>query len=138
MTIWPGRRDGKRRSLHAIAHQGRIEVLESLRRKTIGIEGDILTDEGVTAKEIGDGDEARGPGVERSEGLEEEERLKGSVSRQRRHPPLPVRSATGGGESGDGGHGGESKRIKLCIGRGENEDEVSESRMKTINARKVN
>lgn len=48
----------------------------------------------------------------RSEGLEEEERFKGRVRRQRRHPPLPARSATGGGELGDGGHGEEFGYIK--------------------------
>lgn len=92
--------------IKAIAHQGRIEVLQSLRGQTIRTKGDILTNVGVIAQEIGDGDEAGGTRLMRRERLEEEKRFKGRVSRQRRHPPLPVRSATGGRESGDGGHDG--------------------------------
>lgn len=98
ITVWT--------RVEAIAHQGRIEVLQSFRGQTIRVKSDILTHVGVIAQEIGDGDEAGGTRLQRREGLEEKERFEGRVSRQRRHPPLPVRPATGGGEFGDWGHDG--------------------------------
>lgn len=88
--------------VQAIAHQLRVELLQSLRAKPVGVEGDILTDEGVVAECIGDGNKAGRTRIEGSEGLEKEEGLKGSVGGRWRHPPLPVEN----GSRGDGGHGG--------------------------------
>lgn len=105
MAIWPRGRHRRSDGFQAILHQGGIEVFERLRREPVGIEGDILANKGIIAEKIGNGGETGGTRFRGSEGLEEEERFKGSVRRQRRHPPLPVRSATWGEEFGDRGHG---------------------------------
>jgi hypothetical protein len=48
------------RGIPAIPHQGRIQILQSLRGEPARIEVDILTDEGVVAQDIGDGNEVSG------------------------------------------------------------------------------
>ena len=105
MAIWPRGRHRRSDGFQAILHQGGIEVFEGLRRESVGVKGNILANKGIIAEKIGNGGEAGGTRFIRSEGLEEKERFKGSVRRQRRHPPLPVRSASWGEEFGDRGHG---------------------------------
>ena len=90
----------------AITEQCRVEVLQSLRRQAIGTKSYILLDEGVVPQGIRDGREAGRACVGRGERLEEQQRFKMGVGRQRRHPPVPARSAVGEEGLRDRGHGG--------------------------------
>lgn len=107
-----------RAKIASITHQGRIKFLQCLRGEPARVKSTMFANILIVAQMIGYRSKACWLRITSSERLEEQKGFKRSVSRQRRHPPLPARPATGGRIWGDRGHGG-----KRAIGENARRDQ---------------